>query len=116
MSSNEQLAVPVWDGRSDQYVGMLTMTDMLELLLMCNQRSMFGSIAEGMRAMTLGDWMSNYARPSGCPDVSVEVGPDDDLMVVLRTLIQNDCRGIIPALTNEANWCCRNRTERRTPD
>jgi hypothetical protein len=93
MSSNEQLAVPVWDSRVDQYVGMVTMTDMIELILTCHQNKMNDNLAEAMRTMTLGDWLSNYSRPSGCPDVSVEVGPDDDLLVVLRTLIHKDCRG-----------------------
>mmetsp|Transcript_53110 Transcript_53110/g.129726 ORF Transcript_53110/g.129726 Transcript_53110/m.129726 type:complete len:352 (+) Transcript_53110:330-1385(+) len=100
MASNEQLAVPVWHSRGDQYVGMLTVTDILELVLICHQSKMYDSCAEGLKAMTLHHWFSNYARPSGCPDVSVEVRPDDDLMMVLRALVHNDCR-VLPVLERE---------------
>lgn len=93
MSANEQDAVPVWDSHSDTYMGMLTVTDMLELVLICQNSKVFSSCVEGLKEMSVHNWITSYPRPPGCPDVSVEVHPDDDLMVVLRTLVRNDCRG-----------------------
>jgi len=100
MSSNEQVAVPVWDSRNDQYMGMLTVTDMLEMVLMCQNSKAGDGCTEGMQDMTLHHWITNYPRPPGCPDVSVEVHPDDDLMVVLKTLIRNDSR-VLPVLERD---------------
>jgi hypothetical protein len=93
LSANEQDAAPVWDARTEKYMGMVTLTDMLELVNICQNSKVFTSCLEGMKEMTLDNWMTSYPRPPGCPDISVEAHPDDDLMVVLKTLVRNDCRG-----------------------
>jgi len=100
MHANQQQAVPVWDGRGDRYLGMVTTSDMLELVLVCSKSDACSSLADAMRAINLEMWMSAYARPSGCPDVSVEIHPDDDLIRVLRTLVHNDCR-VLPVLDRD---------------
>lgn len=96
MNANQQLAVPVWDGRGDRYLGMVTASDMLELVLLCSKSDGCANLTEAMRAINLEKWISAYARPPGCPQPSVELHPDDDLIRVLSTLVRNDCRGLSP--------------------
>jgi len=100
MAANEQTAVPVWDGRSDRYMGMLTVSDLLEMLLFCTSSE--NNFKDSLRSIDLAYWLSNSERPSGCPESSVEVKPDDDLLCVLRTLLRNDCR-VLPVLEREGN-------------
>mmetsp|Transcript_53480 Transcript_53480/g.109060 ORF Transcript_53480/g.109060 Transcript_53480/m.109060 type:complete len:329 (+) Transcript_53480:496-1482(+) len=102
MAANQQLAVPVWDGRRDVYLGMLTASDILELVLLCSNSDSVGNLTESMRAITLEHWIASCARPPGCPEVSVEIHPDDDLICVLRTLVRNDCR-VLPVLDRDGN-------------
>eukprot|EP00960_Hanusia_phi_P006182 178371-Hanusia_phi.AAC.2 len=91
MAANEQTAVPVWDARSDRYLGMITVSDLLEILLFCTTSE--NNFKDSLRSIDLAYWLTNSERPSGCPESSVEVKPDDDLLCVLRTLLRNDCRG-----------------------
>lgn len=100
MNANQQLAVPVWDGRGDRYLGMVTASDMLELVLLCSKSDGCANLTEAMRAINLEKWISAYARPPGCPQPSVELHPDDDLIRVLSTLVRNDCR-VLPVLDRE---------------
>ena len=67
MAANEQTAVPVWDGRSDRYMGMLTVSDLLEMLLFCTTSE--NNFKDSLRSIDLAYWLSNSERPSGCPEV-----------------------------------------------
>ena len=87
MAANEHQSVPVWDSRADRYCGMLTATDLLQLILLCSDSKEHESCVQGMRDMDLDHFISNYSRPPwGEQLASLELRPDDDLMSVLRTL------------------------------
>ncbi len=90
MAANQQLAVPVWDAHADSYLGMLTVTDLVEIVLACRNSKTYSSCLEGLKvsanlsidpctifalyssddlncrqAMTLEHWMCHNARPHG---------------------------------------------------
>jgi hypothetical protein len=49
MAANQQLAVPVWDAHADSYLGMLTVTDLVEIVLACRNSKTYGSCLEGLK-------------------------------------------------------------------
>ena len=103
MAANEHQSVPVWDSRADRYCGMLTATDLLQLILLCSDSKEHESCVQGMRDMDLDHFISNYSRPPwGEQLASLELRPDDDLMSVLRTLIRSNCR-VLPVVERESN-------------
>eukprot|EP00292_Cryptomonas_paramecium_P011116 CAMPEP_0113686086 /NCGR_PEP_ID=MMETSP0038_2-20120614/15080_1 /TAXON_ID=2898 /ORGANISM="Cryptomonas paramecium" /LENGTH=336 /DNA_ID=CAMNT_0000606341 /DNA_START=139 /DNA_END=1149 /DNA_ORIENTATION=- /assembly_acc=CAM_ASM_000170 len=102
MSANQQTAVPVWNSRDDSYMGMLTVTDLVEIVLACRNSKMYSSCLEGLKAMTIEHWMCHNARPHGSPLPSIEVHPDDDLLQVLWTLVRNNCR-VVPVLERDGS-------------
>ena len=49
MAANQQLAVPVWDAHTDSYMGMLTVTDLVEIVLACRSSKSYTSCLEGLK-------------------------------------------------------------------
>jgi hypothetical protein len=49
MAANQQLAVPVWDAHADSYLGMLTVTDLVEIVLACRNSKTYSSCLEGLK-------------------------------------------------------------------
>ena len=49
MAANQQLAVPVWDSRTDSYMGMLTVTDLVEMVLTCRSSKQYSDCMEALK-------------------------------------------------------------------
>ncbi|KAJ1496455.1 hypothetical protein T484DRAFT_1923526 [Baffinella frigidus] len=100
MAANEQLAAPVWDSNTDRYLGMLTPMDMMEQILHCCREDCGMDCQTAMNSRDLNHLMTACPRPAGCPEATVDLRPDDDLMCVLRTFIRHDCR-VLPVMDKE---------------
>ena len=55
MAANQQLAVPVWDSYADAYMGMLTVTDLVEIVLACRNSKSYNSCLEGLKVSFKND-------------------------------------------------------------
>ncbi len=53
MAANQQLAVPVWDAHADSYLGMLTVTDLVEIVLACRNSKTYSSCLEGLKVSAI---------------------------------------------------------------
>jgi hypothetical protein len=63
MAANQQLSVPVWDAHADAYMGMLTVTDLVEIVLACRSSKSYNSCLEGLKVcvgsvLVVGSWIS----------------------------------------------------------
>jgi len=102
LAANEQVSAPVWDSNADRYLGMVTPMDLVEQLLQCSQEGNGEDCQAALSGRDLKYLMTECKRPLGCPDATVDLRADDDLMGVLRTFIRHDSESaVLPVMDKE---------------